>query len=479
MPNRSALPTPPHDVVWEPLPYEEIIARFRSRKLLTPEQAATLGQDAYRLGWSVANGTTMGILQTMRESLATHYAEGRTLQSWVKQLPQLMESTGWTAMNRGHPATIFRTTLATVFEGERYDTLTKDEFVEFLVFDAINDDRVRAEHLELDGKAWEQGNFPDEYWPPLDYNCRCTVVPATAKDLPGLGVTGIEDVLIHGVRPAPGFEGPPSMHGLAVDMEKLLPQRAQSLGFPVPATTPPEPIPARNPLPGTTFTGSAPSEARILDLDKARLSLDEWQARSPVGASVSDCLRMSGIPDGTGDLRVKFEDEARRVVRVQSRHALATQERTIVFAENGEVEIHNDYFAKRDGAPSGLGARCLSEQVAAVLDQGYTGVIETEAAGMANEDFNGYYTWPRMGYDLELDDIRHRFSRPLPSNLSGATHLSDLMATPEGRAWWKAYGFSVHATFDVRPGSPHIRRLVAYLQEKGYVVPDALTRAMD
>jgi SPP1 gp7 family putative phage head morphogenesis protein len=45
-----------------------------------------------------------------------------------------------------------------------------------LQFDAVNDARARPSHLALDGKIAPMDDaFWDVYFPPLDWNCRCTV----------------------------------------------------------------------------------------------------------------------------------------------------------------------------------------------------------------------------------------------------------------------------------------------------------------
>lgn len=53
---------------------------------------------------------------------------------------------------------------------------TQDADLFDLQFDAINDERTRLTHKALDGKIQPMDSpFWDTYYPPLDWNCRCTV----------------------------------------------------------------------------------------------------------------------------------------------------------------------------------------------------------------------------------------------------------------------------------------------------------------
>jgi len=64
--------------------------------------------------------------------------------------------------------------------------------------------------------------------------------------------------------------------------------------------------------------------------------------------------------------------------------------------------------------------------------------IVLEAAGnQGSSVFNGYYTWPRYGFDAELTAAE---LRQIPRELGIATTIADLMVSEPGRAWWRARG---------------------------------------
>ncbi len=104
---------------------------------------------------------------------------------------------------------------------------------------------------------------------------------------------------------------------------------------------------------------------------------------------------------------------------------------------------------------------------------GYS-AITLQAAGYAEGKENGYYTWPRLGWDADLESWEHGGGwRPRPPRSQwppearGARRLSDLVANPVAREWWRAHGSDVSATFDLAPTSLSSQVLDAYLGSRG------------
>ena len=89
--------------------------------------------------------------------------------------------------------------------------------------------------------------------------------------------------------------------------------------------------------------------------------------------------------------------------------------------------------------------------------------LQCKAVRSATE--NGYYTWPRLGFDALIPD---ELVKQLPESLKGATKLSDLMKNAKGRAWWKKHGDSVDVVFDMTLNSLSRKALDRYLKAKGF-----------
>lgn len=54
---------------------------------------------------------------------------------------------------------------------------------EYLEYNTVGDERVRADHAILDGKTYPKDHgFWDKYYPPLNWNCRCTAIPGLARN---------------------------------------------------------------------------------------------------------------------------------------------------------------------------------------------------------------------------------------------------------------------------------------------------------
>jgi hypothetical protein len=149
---------------------------------------------------------------------------------------------------------------------------------------------------------------------------------------------------------------------------------------------------------------------------------------------------------------------------------------------DGKLEAHNDLFIiKKPGTPGHnpalpSGTDMLTAQVAALQRAGVAR-IKTFAAGNPKDPastLNGYYTWPRLGYDGEvpplvwkaMPEALRRVAKPAgdTGDEGGSTGSSvrAICLDPAGRAWWKANGRSFDAVFDLTPGSESLRVLAAY-----------------
>ncbi len=87
--------------------------------------------------------------------------------------------------------------------------------------------------------------------------------------------------------------------------------------------------------------------------------------------------------------------------------------------------------------------------------------IELRAGRRRGE--NGYYTWPRFGFDGALTPT---LRAALPDRFRTAKTVLDLIETREGRAWWREHGETIDVCFDLTPGSRSRRTLRRYVVER-------------
>ena len=184
------------------------------------------------------------------------------------------------------------------------------------------------------------------------------------------------------------------------------------------------------------------------------------RVREMLGRKVSDrdLAWAMGALDGS---QVEVMELMTGDIYVITRHPdLRTQERYLTM-ERGQPVIKNEYFAKRDGTPAGIGAKSFGRQVVGAQRLGIK-KIRTLAAGSYGESMNGYYTWPRLGYNAPLSDF---YQQALPPNLK-SKDLHELFAKPGGPEWWLVSGAGIDVEFDLTPGSAHERRMWEYLRKR-------------
>lgn len=190
-----------------------------------------------------------------------------------------------------------------------------------------------------------------------------------------------------------------------------------------------------------------------------RVDVETFGERYAVGGktlTARGIARLTGAPDGA---TVLVEHERERLVML-IRHPFYKEDslRSI----SGGV-LYNELLVLKKDAPAGIGTRIFASQVEAARQLGLQR-IEVYAAGSAGSDYNGYYTWARLGYraPLKADEMGR-----LPAELRGARDVGDLMATAAGRDWWRKNGSGRAMSFDLGAGSESLRHLQAYLKEKG------------
>jgi DNA topoisomerase I-like protein len=134
------------------------------------------------------------------------------------------------------------------------------------------------------------------------------------------------------------------------------------------------------------------------------------------------------------------------------------------FERDGQKIMSNTEFLVTTPG-KGIGTQIFSDQVANLVTLGFSKII-TEAARNDDPDekMNGYYTWPRLGYD---GPIPKHISDGLSGNYKNAKTVQELFAMEGGMEEWEEHGDTLKLEFDLSPGSRSRKVLAAYLEEKG------------
>jgi GNAT superfamily N-acetyltransferase len=180
--------------------------------------------------------------------------------------------------------------------------------------------------------------------------------------------------------------------------------------------------------------------------------------------SQEEAVKLSGALDGS---QVFMTTGYGGSVNIQWRSVEGRSSVTISKSADGNVKVYNDIFKiHEDYRGQGHALTAFGREIDQAAKLGVKR-LDLEAA-RATGVFNGYYTWPRLGYDAKLTT---RYTRALREDVAAtaamqqATKVSDLMKTSEGRAWWLRNGDSTHMAFDLTPGSLSRRVFDGYRAE--------------
>lgn len=128
--------------------------------------------------------------------------------------------------------------------------------------------------------------------------------------------------------------------------------------------------------------------------------------------------------------------------------------------KNGTLTLHHVY-GPEGVRGTGWGLDYFLRAVTGARRSGVKSVVVPAAAGHPGSGYNGYYTWPRFGFNGPITP-----GHALPPKYQRAKTLHQLFDMEGGPEAWKKYGSDqFNLSFDTAPGSPHTQRLLNYLRE--------------
>jgi hypothetical protein len=160
--------------------------------------------------------------------------------------------------------------------------------------------------------------------------------------------------------------------------------------------------------------------------------LQQWEYAGLTGAP--DDARVE-VGTCNGELYLEMSDPIANCYRV---HVYVRRAEVALTIEKAGFHIHLRSMQRR-----GLGMRIFHRQLE---NAKALGVARIEAVAGRRHDENGYYTWPRFGFDGPLPD---EVKRRLPLGIEDADTVLDLMACEKGRLWWRRHGCTIPVAFDL------------------------------
>lgn len=166
-----------------------------------------VGQE-HDAAFTVAKMMDTDLLLTIKKKVEQALANGTTLAEFKKDLiPQLQKAGWWGKNDVIDPLTglvtkaqlgsasrlenIFRTNLQSAYSVGSWEAIEQNKVAApYLMYDAVDDGRVRPEHAKLDGTILPINHiFWTEYYPPNGWGCRCSIIQLDNDDLQELGLS--------------------------------------------------------------------------------------------------------------------------------------------------------------------------------------------------------------------------------------------------------------------------------------------------
>jgi SPP1 gp7 family putative phage head morphogenesis protein len=153
-------------------PPSKIIADLRRINVTLPDVFYALEAEKRTQAFTVSGLSRLDQIQRVADELARHVADGGTLREFQKWA----EQQDW-GLPRHRLETIYRNTVQTAYNAGHWRRFEETKATRpYLMYDAINDSRVRPSHLALDGVIRP---VDDPFWnthsPPLGHRCRCVL----------------------------------------------------------------------------------------------------------------------------------------------------------------------------------------------------------------------------------------------------------------------------------------------------------------
>lgn len=210
----------------------EAIEFLRQKKMLAGKVFIKDLQDsALARATTIARLSSLEMTKDIYQSLETAMREGKGFNQWKKELLGEFERKGWVfgkdkSISRGIDGnlladpntgeyfgtprrlnTIYRVNMQSAYSAARYQRMRDNvDNRPYWQYSAVGDERTRPAHLALSGKIYR---YDDPFWttfyPPNGFNCRCSVIALSDRDLKRRGIDKPDDssdFLVEVERPA-------------------------------------------------------------------------------------------------------------------------------------------------------------------------------------------------------------------------------------------------------------------------------------
>ncbi len=174
------------------LPFDEAIAAFEARRVVSPEEFAAMDEAARAEAFAATNLAHETLVQRARDLLLRTLRDGGTFEEFRTALTTDEAALGVTPSSPAYLEVVYRTNVQMSYGAGRLQLLTSPAVAAvrpYLERRTARDDRVRETHAALEGAIFPQSDpaLCAAYSPPyldgeLAFNCRCVLVARRAED---------------------------------------------------------------------------------------------------------------------------------------------------------------------------------------------------------------------------------------------------------------------------------------------------------
>lgn len=187
-------------------PFYRAVEEMAKRGVVLPDKYYGELQGLHRqLNFSIAGKASLDQLQAVLGSLEEVLQNGSTFEKWRKDIR--VQDLG---LPKHRLDNIFRTNIQAAYNRGHWENFTQHKNTRpYLMYDAINDTRVRPTHLAMDGIIRPVGDsFWNTHFPPSGFRCRCKCISLTdrqARERSKNG-KGLNQPITDDMKPDKGFD---------------------------------------------------------------------------------------------------------------------------------------------------------------------------------------------------------------------------------------------------------------------------------